>query len=167
MKQYLCIKEYATLSGDIAYKKGKIYDLDKNNRLVSELSYIALKKGTLFFIENFKKHKPLKSFGGNGLYDVSQSNSRVNGIWTGEKTHISPGQVSNVIWVDEFIQKDSIVESVIKKFKDRSDVGIKKYGTTLDRTDVDFDGWAEHLQQELMDGILYLERLKKEYETTT
>jgi hypothetical protein len=52
---------------------------------------------------------------------------------------------------------------VIKKFKDRSDVGIKKYGTTLDRKDINFDGWAEHLQQELMDGILYLERLRKDF----
>lgn len=59
-------------------------------------------------------------------------------------------------------KSDSIVDSVIKKFKDRSDVGIKKYGTTLDRKDIDFDGWAEHLQQELMDGILYLERLRNE-----
>ncbi len=32
--------------------------------------------------------------------------------------------------------KDSIVESVIKQFKDRSTVGIEKYGTTLDRTDL-------------------------------
>jgi hypothetical protein len=61
------------------------------------------------------------------------------------------------------VKSDSIVESVIKKFKDRSDVGIKKYGTTLDRKDINFDGWAEHLQQELMDGILYLERLRKDF----
>lgn len=59
--------------------------------------------------------------------------------------------------------KDSIVESVIKKFQDRSNVGIKKYNTTLDRKDINFNGWAEHLQQELMDSILYLERLKKDF----
>jgi hypothetical protein len=34
------------------------------------------------------------------------------------------------------IEKDSIVESVVRKFQDRSAVGIKKYGVTLDRTDL-------------------------------
>lgn len=60
--------------------------------------------------------------------------------------------------------KDSIVESVINQFKQRSEVGIKKYGVTLDRTDIDVLGWVKHLQEELQDGILYLERLKKELE---
>lgn len=67
----------------------------------------------------------------------------------------------------EFIEetsevKDSIVESVINQFKQRSEVGIKKYNTTLDRTDLKPLEWLQHLQEELMDGILYLERLKKE-----
>lgn len=61
--------------------------------------------------------------------------------------------------------KDSIVESVINQFKQRSEVGIKKYGVTLDRTDIDVLGWVKHLQEELQDGILYLERLKKELES--
>ena len=58
--------------------------------------------------------------------------------------------------------KDSIVESVINQFKQRSDVGIKKYNTTLDRTDLSRLDWITHLQEELMDAILYIERLKKE-----
>ncbi len=33
---------------------------------------------------------------------------------------------------------DSIVESVIAKFKHRSDIGIEKYGKTLDRTDLNY-----------------------------
>ena len=58
--------------------------------------------------------------------------------------------------------KDSIVESVINQFKQRSEVGIKKYNTTLDRTDLSRLDWITHLSEELMDAILYLERLKKE-----
>jgi hypothetical protein len=55
---------------------------------------------------------------------------------------------------------DSIVAAVIKKFSDRSEVGIKKYGVTLDRTDLNTADWIQHTQEELMDAILYLEKLK-------
>ena len=58
--------------------------------------------------------------------------------------------------------KDSIVESLIKKYKDRSEVGIKKYGTTLDREDLNTLEWLKHLQEELMDASLYIEKLLKE-----
>lgn len=58
---------------------------------------------------------------------------------------------------------DSIVQAVIWKFQERSELGIKKYGVTLDRTDLAPLDWIQHAQDELMDGILYLERLKKTY----
>jgi hypothetical protein len=59
---------------------------------------------------------------------------------------------------------DSIVESVLNKFKERSEQGIKKYGVTLDRKDLSPLEWLTHLQEELMDATLYIERLKKELE---
>lgn len=67
----------------------------------------------------------------------------------------------------EFIEetsevKDSIVESVINQFKQRSEAGIKKYNTTLDRNDLSVLEWIEHAKQEAMDFILYLEKLKSE-----
>jgi hypothetical protein len=62
--------------------------------------------------------------------------------------------------------EDTIVNSVIKKFKERSDLGKKKYGVTLDRTDLGTLDWINHAQEELMDGILYLEKLKKSFEPT-
>ena len=58
--------------------------------------------------------------------------------------------------------KDSIVESVITQFKSRSQRGIDKYGVTLDRTDLNTLEWLIHLQEELMDATLYIERLKNE-----
>jgi hypothetical protein len=60
---------------------------------------------------------------------------------------------------------DTIVDAVIKKFLERSAVGQKKYGVTLDRTDLKALDWITHAQEELMDGILYLERLKHEVRT--
>ncbi len=56
--------------------------------------------------------------------------------------------------------EDSIVQAVIQKFLDRSRVGQQKYNTTLDRTDLKTLDWIAHAQEELMDGILYLEKLK-------
>ena len=57
--------------------------------------------------------------------------------------------------------KDTIVESVIEQFKQRSEVGIKKYGITLDREDLTRLEWLQHAQEEAMDLILYLEKLKQ------
>ena len=58
--------------------------------------------------------------------------------------------------------KDSIVNSVIHSFIQRSNVGLQKYGTTLDRDDLSVLEWIQHAQEEHMDAILYLEKLKKE-----
>jgi hypothetical protein len=57
--------------------------------------------------------------------------------------------------------EDSIVKSVIESFKQRSEIGILKYGKTLDRNDLTFLQWIQHAQEELMDAILYLEKLKE------
>jgi hypothetical protein len=58
--------------------------------------------------------------------------------------------------------KDKIVKSVIDKYQQRSDVGIKKYNNTMDRNDLSLDEWLTHLQEELMDATLYIEKLKTE-----
>lgn len=55
---------------------------------------------------------------------------------------------------------DSIVTSVIHKFEERAEFGKKKYGTDLDRTDLGVVDWINHAQEEHMDAILYLEKLK-------
>lgn len=54
--------------------------------------------------------------------------------------------------------EDKIVTQVIEKFKNRSEVGIKKYGTTLEQNNT--DDFINHLQEELMDAILYLQKVK-------
>ena len=56
---------------------------------------------------------------------------------------------------------DSVVTSVMQKYIERSLVGKKKYGTTLDREDLTIVEWINHTQEELMDATLYLEKLKK------
>jgi hypothetical protein len=56
--------------------------------------------------------------------------------------------------------EDKIVKQVVDKFQQRSEVGIKKYGTTLEENNN--DDFLNHLQEELMDAILYIEKLKSE-----
>ena len=55
--------------------------------------------------------------------------------------------------------QDSIVNSVVNRFKERSEVGIAKYGKTMDRKDLSTLEWMIHFREELMDGLLYLERV--------
>ena len=54
---------------------------------------------------------------------------------------------------------DKIVHQLIIKYLNRSYEGQKKYGTTLDRNDLVLRDWMQHLQEELMDASLYLEKL--------
>lgn len=57
---------------------------------------------------------------------------------------------------------DPNVEAVIEKYEDRARVGFQKYGTDTTRTDIDLQGWLTHLQEELMDATIYIERLKND-----
>ena len=53
--------------------------------------------------------------------------------------------------------RDKIVDDVIDKYYDRSQVGITKYGTTLYTNN--HDNYLKHLQEELMDATLYIQKL--------
>ena len=56
---------------------------------------------------------------------------------------------------------DSIVEGVIDQFRTRAEQGKAKYGTTMDRNDLTRMEWIQHLQEELMDAVVYLEKIKR------
>lgn len=60
------------------------------------------------------------------------------------------------------LPKDPIVESVIQKMRARSRDGITKYGTTLYDSPDGFYEFLNHLQEELMDASLYIEKLKQQ-----
>lgn len=63
------------------------------------------------------------------------------------------------------MRKDSIVESVISQFSERSKVGIEKYGTTLEENNN--DDFLQHLKEELMDATLYVEKLQSQNKENT
>lgn len=60
------------------------------------------------------------------------------------------------------IVKDPIVNDVIAKYEARSAKGIEKYKTTLADNPDGFYAFLNHLQEELMDATLYIEKLKQQ-----
>jgi len=63
-------------------------------------------------------------------------------------------------------EPDPIVLKVVDSYLKRSDEGVKKYGTTLEENNLTFLEWLNHLQEELMDATLYIEKLKDENQNT-
>ena len=84
-------------------------------------------------------------------YFESTSTSNVKTIY--------PGDIE--VTIDKS-KKDSYVQIVKAKFEERSQRGMQKYGTNLEREDLNLQEWLNHLQEELMDATLYVERLKAE-----
>ena len=67
---------------------------------------------------------------------------------------------------DQVVFRDPVVRRVVQQFIDRSNVGYKKYGQTLDserRQGVkNLGGYLQDVQEELMDAILYIQAAKEE-----
>ena len=154
--------------GSIAYKAGETYNVTEKLKDEEEEGWFILpslfdethKMNTdedffEYFIDVKKEQKKilkrLQKYNQKGIIDdVSHKTitDYFNGIEVIDHEVVKP--------------KDSIVESVIEQFRDRSEVGIKKYNTTLDRKDLSVLEWLQHLQEEIMDACLYIEKLKKE-----
>ena len=75
---------------------------------------------------------------------------------------LSSGDLSSTDKSSTKYTSDSVVNTVIESFIKRSNLGLEKYGTTLDREDLKVLDWIQHAQEEHMDAILYLEKLKRE-----
>jgi hypothetical protein len=72
-------------------------------------------------------------------------------MWTANTTQ-DPNQVN--------LETDIVVQEVKEMYEKRSQVGINKYGTTLENSTQDTLEFIQHLQEELMDATLYLQKIK-------
>lgn len=72
-------------------------------------------------------------------------------MWTKNTTQ-DPNQVN--------LETDIVVQEVKEMYEKRSQVGINKYGTTLENSTQDTLEFIQHLQEELMDATLYLQKIK-------
>ena len=61
---------------------------------------------------------------------------------------------------------DRNVEKEVTQLRDREEEGLRKYGVTTERTDLTPLQWLQHLQEELMDASVYIEKLKNELKET-
>lgn len=82
----------------------------------------------------------------------------VNGYELNEQT---------VTTTNDKVVSDSVVEAVRDDLLRRSKIGIEKYNTTLDRTDIDLAGWVTHALEEALDLSLYLKRIQIELNERT
>jgi len=57
---------------------------------------------------------------------------------------------------------DKVTEAVVGQLRTRAEKGKEKYGTTMERNDLTLIQWLQHLQEELMDAAVYVEKLKQE-----
>ncbi len=98
--------------------------------------------------------------------------SRVVHVMKVEETNVKqPGATNPIVYSqglsmdlnyrDATTGLDSVVTAIIQKFTQRAQFGKAKYGTDLDRTDLGVLDWIQHAQEEHMDAILYLEKLKR------
>lgn len=55
-----------------------------------------------------------------------------------------------------------IEDEVCKKIQQRAEVGKAKYRVTMERSDLNLVEWLTHLQEELMDAAVYVQRLIEE-----
>ena len=71
----------------------------------------------------------------------------------------------------KLLVEDPIVLKVLSKYYERSQLGIQKYGRTLDRDDLSLTDWLKEAQAEAMDFALYCEaainRIEKDGSKTT
>ena len=59
----------------------------------------------------------------------------------------------------DVVRLSSIEEKVIWKIRHRAKVGKAKYGVTMERDDLNIMEWLVHLQEELLDASVYVQRL--------
>jgi hypothetical protein len=59
---------------------------------------------------------------------------------------------------------DSIVDGIIDQLVHRHRIGKSKYGTDMDRTDLDLKDWLQHRIEEKLDDILYMQKILKTLE---
>ena len=56
--------------------------------------------------------------------------------------------------------RDPIIQKVVEKIISRSDVGYNKYKVTLEADNKSVNEWLNNIQEELMDAVNYIEKLK-------
>jgi len=135
--KYLCVKDYVMDCGRIDYTKEQLY--------------LSEQKGCITDNEDCKSHFIHNS-------DLDEYFIKLNEYNT--MTYLDEAIADYEVKDSEIVtpKNDPIVSSVMFQLAQRSIVGQQKYGTTLE--DNNTDDFLQHLKEELMDAILYIEKLQ-------
>ncbi|SEM70033.1 hypothetical protein SAMN04515666_11958 [Bosea lupini] len=69
------------------------------------------------------------------------------------------GHAAKPLTAEEHIAaRDGVIDAVRDDLLRRSQLGIKKYGTTLERKDLNLRDWLQHTYEEHLDAANYLKR---------
>ena len=60
-----------------------------------------------------------------------------------------------------------LLDQLFEEFTKREHRGLIKYGTTMDRKDLSLEQWVQHFKEELMDGLLYLQKIQNDTQKRT
>lgn len=96
--------------------------------------------------------------------EKSLKESLIQDVWNDHQTQKLINDIKNeeCAYILQEKTSDTVVLEVIEDLTNRSLVGIEKYNTTLDRTDIDLKGWLSHAYEEALDHALYLKRAMRE-----
>ena len=64
----------------------------------------------------------------------------------------------------KFEELDEVNNEVLKKICLRAEAGLKNYGVTMDRQDLGLLNWLQHLQEEMLDACVYIQKILMEHE---
>ena len=73
------------------------------------------------------------------------------------RAYCGPNDVIELPEGDLGMREDSNVSAVREKLLSRSLKGVSTYGVTTDKADLSLVDWLRHLQEELLDGVVYIE----------
>lgn len=132
----------------------------KRTKYIKQANYrlvIHYSDGQIWDVPAFTPGGPKHFWGSEQQWDLIPDGAE---IFPPEREPQITEQSSRIEIMDFGPKNDSIVDAVIDEYRKRSAVGIKKYGTTLQ--DNNTDDYLQHLQEELMDAVLYIQKLKSQ-----
>lgn len=71
-----------------------------------------------------------------------------------------PQDYATILFGIDAIKNNPVLWNVVQLFAQQTAYGAKKYGKTVDPDTLTQKEWIEHLQQELVDSLIYLECMK-------
>lgn len=109
--------------------------------------------GTVVLDREFLEPEDILYFNEEKVVIKSFGKIQLDNGWLYELEQLLSFRVGNILY-----DKLEFNNEVIDKFNQRSALGIAKYGTTLEQNNT--DDFLLHLQEELMDAILYIQKLR-------